>query len=81
MTTLVGIAVHSWPSLHFHDRGVRELTYIREMHLPPRRLASLRISGRVDLRMAEMTTLHPRERAGGLRLAIKWSTREAFLPS
>ena len=72
LLTLVGIAFHRCPSLHLQDRGVRESTYRRERHVPLRRLASLRISERVDLRMAEMTTSHPHERAGGLRLATKW---------
>jgi hypothetical protein len=51
----VGIARHSWPSLHLQCRWVRESTYRREMHRPPRRLASLRISERVALRMTAVT--------------------------
>lgn len=50
----VGIAVQQCPSLHVQCRWVRESTYRRETHRPPRRRASLDISERVALRMAEV---------------------------
>jgi hypothetical protein len=74
------MASHLWPSMHFQHDGVRESMYRGERHWPPRRLARLRISERVDLRTAEMTATHQVEDAGEERLTIKQPKREAFVP-